>query len=295
MSVKSRFRTLLLPLILIAQPGVTWTFSPVALRSRKANRITPLFGWGPDPVWGAAKVEYSVPSPFHDECVHLRVSVPPGVEDAAKFEIPGQYVQVKIAGDDECKPSFIAVANSIQSVEEEGCYEFLIKKTENNSWCTDTKEGDLLDVSQILGGGFPVAENFDGFKFDFPTQNILMFASGTGIAPIRSVIESGVLKPDSGRSCRLYYGCRSPSEMAYAERFAEWEAAGVQVVPVVSQPEGTGWNGRTGYIQNALEEDGVVAPKNCGAIMCGMKGMADSVKDVLGKAGVIEGRVLTNF
>ena len=62
----------------------------------------------------------------------------------------------------------------------------------------------------------------------------------------------------------------------------------------MSQPP-AGWNGRSGYVQNCLEEDGVPIPRNSGALLCGTKGMAESVKDVLTKAGVFEGRVLTNF
>ena len=45
----------------------------------------------------------------------------------------------------------------------------------------------------------------------------------------------------------------------------------------------------------ALEEDGVDIPRNSGALLCGMKGMTESVKDILTKAGVFEGRVLFNF
>jgi len=143
-----------------------------------------------------------------------------------------------------------------------------------------------------------MAEDFDGMKYDFPTQNVLLFANGSGIAPIRAAIESGQLNiAAGGRSCRLYYGVKSPSDMPYADRFARWEEAGVAVVPVISRPEDCKleWPGRTGYVQNALEEDGVPIPRNSGALLCGVKGMAESVSDLLKKAGVLEGRILTNF
>jgi len=155
-----------------------------------------------------------------------------------------------------------------------------------------------------MGGGFPVEENIDGFKYDFPTQNLLLFASGSGISPIRSAIESNQLGigagDKGGRTCTLYYGVRTPDDMPYVSKFPEWEALGVQVVPVVSQPDvvcesGAVWGGRTGYVQNALEEDGVAIPRNSGALMCGVKGMCESVKSMLEDAGVFEGRVLTNF
>ncbi len=97
-----------------------------------------------------------------------------------------------------------------------------------------------------------------------------------------------------GRTARLYYGVQTAEDLCFVDKFPEWENLGFQVVPVLSQPS-TEWNGRTGYVQNCLEEDGVPIPRNSGALLCGMKGMAESVKDILTKAGVFEGRILTNF
>lgn len=189
--------------------------------------------------------------------------------------------------DDDAQPAFLAIASAPtgelpkptppgrkkkKAPEEEAdaaagpplpvpaTWEFLVKKTDNNAWITDAAPGTSLDVSQVLGGGFPIAENIDGYKYDFPTQNLLLFATGSGISPIRSAIESGQLNIGGGRTCTLYYGVRTPDEMPYVSKFPAWEECGVQVVPVVSKPEefcasGAVWGGRTGYVQNALEED----------------------------------------
>ena len=66
-------------------------------------------------------------------------------------------------------------------------------------------------------------ENFDGLKFDFPCQNVFLFANGSRIAPIRAAIESvklDIVSPgNGGRSCRLYYGVKTPSDMPYADKF----------------------------------------------------------------------------
>jgi hypothetical protein len=183
-------------------------------------------------------------------------------------------------------------------------WEFLIKKTDNNDWITSATAGSTVAISQVMGGGFPVDENIEGFKYDFPTQNLLLFATGSGIAPIRSAIESkrlNIAPPGGGgRTCTLYYGARTPDDLSYVSKFPEWEELGVQVVPVISQPDlpnvsGAVWQGRTGYVQNALEEDGVAIPRNSGALLCGVKGMCEGVKSMLMESGVFEGRVLTNF
>ncbi|KAL7552417.1 hypothetical protein ACHAWF_015655 [Thalassiosira exigua] len=295
--------------------------------SRAAGSSTRLFmGWGPDPIWSGAMVEINVQACPSGSCVSLRVNVP----DGSEFIYPGQYVQVKPSADSEVNPLFLAIASAptgeapkptppgkkkaadeadaAAGLESSGpvpaTWEFLIKRTDNNAWITDIAPGSTFAASQVMGGGFPTEENLEGFKYDFPTQNLLLFATGSGIAPIRSAIESdrlNVARPDSGgRTCTLYYGVRTPDDMPYVSKFPDWEARGVQVVPVVSRPDvpcasGAVWGGRTGYVQNALEEDGVAIPRNSGALLCGVKGMCESVKDMLTESGVFEGRVLTNF
>ena len=233
-------------------------------------------GWGPDPIWEDASVVCNEQA--SKSCVSLTLKVKP--ETVEGFTVPGQYCQVKFSTSEDDKPIFLAIASppSASEGEEEAEFEFLIKKTDNNSWITEAKPGTVLQCSQVMGGGFPIEENFEGFKYDFPTQNVLMFAAGSGIAPIRSAIESGMLNINppgkGGRTARLYYGVRSSDDMPYKDRFGQWEMAGIQVVPVLSDPDND-FEGRSGYVQNALEEDGVSIPRNSGALLCGMKGMAE--------------------
>jgi len=258
-------------------------------------------GWGPDPEWSPAAVTSTNSASSSGNFITVAVDVPSSVVE--EYKVPGQYVQVKQNIDDaEGKALFLAIASAPVAEGEGGSsIEFLVKKTDSNGWITDAADGTAVAVSQVLGGGFPIAEEIEGFKYDFPCQNCLLFANGSGIAPIRAAIESGLLnvgKPGTGgRTARLYFGCSSPADMPYISKFKEWEASGVEVVPVISQPEDSQgeWTGRTGYVQSCLEEDGVAIPRNTGALLCGVKGMAESVTDVLTKAGVFEGRVLTNF
>ena len=277
------------PALLQQKSPQTAVNSPLPVRSQK----TLLFmGWGPEPIWSTATITANESACRSGSCVSIQVAVPP--ETAAEYAIPGQYVQVRL--NEETQPLFLAIASAPDK--ENASFEFLIKKTENNDWITTAGSGVNVEVSQVLGGGFPMEENLEGFKYDFPTQNVLLFAAGSGIAPIKAAIESGQLNvakvATGGRTARLYYGVQNPDELCFVDRFGAWELNGVQVVPVLSQPPGD-WEGRTGYVQAALEEDGVPIPRNSGALLCGMKGMAEAVKDILLKSGVFEGRILTNF
>ena len=247
-------------------------------------------GWGPEPIWTGAKVISNEKANKSGTCVSINVDLDPEV--AKEYTVPGQYVQVRL--NEATKPLFLAIASP--PLPDSNSFEFLIKSTPDNEWMTAAASGTELQISQVLGAGFPIQENLEGMmKFDnFPTQNILLLGVGSGVAPLKAAVESGQLGLPRGRTARLYYGVRTPDDLCFVESFAKWEEAGIEVVPVLSQPPDV-WEGRTGYVQTALEEDGVPIPRNCCALLCGMKGMTESVKAILLQAGVFEGRILTNF
>lgn len=216
-------------------------------------------------------------------------------EIAKSFTIPGQYVQMKL---NDNKPGFYAIASPPDS---RNVLSFLIKETDNNAWIANAKSGSKVDVSVAQGKGFNYAEYFEKYKFDYPATNILLMACGSGIAPIASAIESNTLNllttaynSLQSRKAKLYIGARTESHLPFQSKYKEWESKGVTVIPVLSQPSNT-WTGKKGYIQDALKEDKVLVPKNTGALLCGFRGMTDSVKETLLEAGVFEGRILLNF
>jgi ferredoxin-NADP reductase len=158
-------------------------YAPVV---RQNNRCVLYMGWGPDPVWSSAAIKTNEFANQSGKSVSITVSVPP--ETAAGYKVPGQYVQFRL--NEECKPLFLAVASPPDA--ENAVFEFLIKKTDDNGWMTDAAAGAKMEVSQVLGGGFPMEENLEGIvKYDFPCQNVLLFGAGSGIAPIKAAMESG--------------------------------------------------------------------------------------------------------
>ena len=259
-------------------------FAPTA--GPRSNHVL-FMGWGPDPIWAPAKATTNEVACQSGACVKITLAVPP--ETAADYTVPGQYVQVRL--NEDTKPLFLAIASPPNP--ENASFDFLIKKTDGNEWMTDLPAGSAVQISQVLGNGYAISENLDGFKYDFPTQNLLRLAAGSGIAPIKAAAESGQLQLQD-RTVRLYYGERTAADLCFVDQFAAWEEAGIEVVPVLSQPDEK-WEGRTGYVQTALEEDGIAVPRNSAALLCGMKGMTEACKDLLLKAGVFDGRVLFNF
>jgi len=203
------------------------------------------------------------------------------------FQRAGQFVQAKPAAD--AKPSFYAISSPAGA----GSLEFLIKAVDNNEWITGSTQGDLVQLSPAMGKGFDVA--CDAWK-DADVNQVSLFATGSGVAPMRAAIESDAL---TGKVCRLYYGARSESAMAYADRFDDWRKKGIEVVPVLSKGTGS-WTGRRGYVQEAMKEDedrgeGFVLSARHGALLCGQKEMVQAVREVYSGLGVPEERTLMNF
>lgn len=215
------------------------------------------------------------------------------------YRVPGMYV--KIRNDEAEKPGYFSITCAPNIA---GYFEFLVKETPGSQWLCDVQEGDDVEMSPVMGKGFPIVPILDQLTYpplaeEEKPKDILLFATGSGIAPIRAAIESllnGINVP-SRRSVKLYYGARYPKRMAYVERFKLWEEDGVEVVPVMSRPElaDEPWTGKTGYIQDVLKQDGVQAPRQTGALLCGVKGMTEDVKRILLDAGVPENRILFNF
>lgn len=141
-----------------------------------------------------------------------------------------------------------------------------------------------------MGNGFDI----DRISPPEEYQTVFMFATGSGISPIRSLIESG-FGADKRSDVRLYYGARNLRRMAYQDRFEYWESIGVKVVPVLSQPD-EGWTGETGYVQAAFSKlKQIVSPKSTGAVLCGHKQMAEDVTSILTADGVSDDKILKNF
>lgn len=263
------------------KPSLSWP----SLRGLVARRA-----WGDDVTFHTCTVTSNV-----EECEGLRlieVEAPPEVTSA--YEKGGQFVQAK--GTEDAKPSFYAIC-SPPPAEADGDsaskLEFLIKQSESNEWLTGSGSGDKLLLSAAMGKGYDVGCEAWGDT----VNQVGLFATGSGIAPLRAVIESGALK---GKVSRLYLGARTGDAIPFSDRHEAWEKEdGIEVVTTCSQPA-SGWKGRKGYVQDVFREDeergeGWVLAPNHGALLCGQKEMVAAVREVYADLGVPEERTLLNF
>jgi NAD(P)H-flavin reductase len=202
-----------------------------------------------------------------------------GTPLAGTHQIPGQYVTLGMAGVGQ---GTFAIA----SAPDEGRnFEFLVK---GGSPLTDAlrgaRPGTKVQISLPTGKGFPLDRAVG--------KNLLLFATGSGISAIRSVIEwVRGHRSDFGR-VYLYFGARTPGAFAYEAELAQWEKTGIEVFRSVSQPGESGWKGLTGYIQNHLGELDV---KNAVAFLSGQKSMVADVTRALRRRGVSPEDIHLNF
>lgn len=132
------------------------------------------------------------------------------------------------------------------------------------------KDGAQLHIRHVPGGRFSESvlaslqagqklrielPYGDFFLRESSDKPIILVATGTGFAPIKSIVEDA-LKRGVRRSMRLYWGARSPDDLYLRELPGQWSArhSNFVFVPVVSEP-GAGWDGRTGLVHEAVLED----------------------------------------
>lgn len=217
-------------------------------------------------------------SPAAENLVHLHLEVPREV--ASSHAVPGQYVKLAIEGVGE---GFFAIASRPGKSGDR--LELLLKL---GSALTDAvgrlSPGSSIRVTAAQGKGFP----FDRAK----GRDVVLVATGSGVSPVRSVIDAVIADRASFGKVSLYVGARTPSAFAYRDHFDAWRAAGIDVFPVVSRPQDTGWSGLTGYVQTHLQG---VHLATAIAFLCGQKPMVEAVKKALSDQGVPADAIFLNF
>jgi CDP-4-dehydro-6-deoxyglucose reductase, E3 len=110
------------------------------------------------------------------------------------------------------------------------------------------KEKDILRFEGPLGTFF-LREDSD--------KPMIFVASGTGFAPIKSIIEHA-FHLGTTRQIVLYWGGRRPSDIYMGELADRWqqEHDNFSFIPVISDATAEdNWSGRTGFVHRAVMED----------------------------------------
>lgn len=206
--------------------------------------------------------------PFSRDVIHLTLEVP----DVAVDYLPGQYMKVHL--DDGATKNF-----SMASPPGGGAVDFHVRRISGGRFTDgllrELKANDTLDVELPLG-------TFILRRQDY--RPLLMVATGTGLAPIKSILESLLDDPDCP-PVTLYWGMRTPADLYLHDEIQAWSGrlCDFKYVPVLSRADGS-WTGRRGHVQQAVAED--LADLSAYAIyLCGSPNMIGEARKAFGAQG----------
>jgi propane monooxygenase reductase subunit len=202
--------------------------------------------------------------------LHLKVL------DDEPFEFkPGQYVDIRIPGDEEHHRSF-SMANT-----NAGELEFMIKIYPGGRFSgllaeDAIKPGDELDVTGPYGVFTLRASS---------PRRLLFIGGGAGMAPILSLLRS-LSDAQSERDAIYYYGARTEADLFHLD---ELNALPARFVPALSD-DANGWAGETGLITDVIErlEDDIA---EVDAYVCGPPPMVEAAIALLEAKGVPEAHI----
>jgi CDP-4-dehydro-6-deoxyglucose reductase/3-phenylpropionate/trans-cinnamate dioxygenase ferredoxin reductase subunit len=155
----------------------------------------------------------------------------------------GQYLQVVL--DDDDRRNF-SMANAAR--DNDGA-ELHIRHVPGGTFSVKTLSG--LSAGDALQVELPYGD----FYLRASERPVILLASGTGFAPIKSIIETAIHAGNS-RPMHLYWGARTREDIYLAELPSRWAArlSWFSFTPVLSEPSSS-WTGRTGLVHDSVRED----------------------------------------
>ncbi|MDM0077933.1 2Fe-2S iron-sulfur cluster-binding protein [Variovorax sp. J2P1-59] len=178
--------------------------------------------------------------PLGDDVLHLSLEVP---SEAELLYRPGQYINILL-------PEGGHRSFSMASRPHPQALDFHIRRIPEGRFTSGhaarLKPGDRLPVELPHGSFCFHAEDY---------RPLLMVATGTGLAPIKSILES-LMDDDDCPPVSLYWGMRTEADLYLHDEIQRWadRLCDFRYVPVLSRA-GAGWAGRRGHVQQAVAED----------------------------------------
>ena len=174
------------------------------------------------------------------DVLHLRLRLPEGTELVYQ---PGQYMNV-LLGDGRHRSFSMASRPDGLHVD------FHVRRIPGGRF-TDAQLAALTP-----GDRLPVEIPLGTFRYHREDERpLVMVATGTGLAPIKSMLET-LMDNDDCPPVSLYWGARTPADLYLHDEIAGWAERlyEFRYVPVLSRA-GDGWTGRRGHVQQAVLED----------------------------------------
>lgn len=210
----------------------------------------------------------------------MRLRVPEEVR--ASYRIPGQFLRIQV-DDDREGGGFYAIANAPGQPE----LELLIRRGDPLSdRLASLPPGASLCTSEVLGKGFPI-EASQG-------HDLLLFATGSGIAPIRASLQAIAAERERYGDVHLFFGVRYPEDFPYCDEAPLLSKHGIQLHRAISRIQPTGRGRHARYVQEAFAAT-LPSVDDAVAFLCGREEMIQRVRETLRGAGMPAERIHLNL
>jgi CDP-4-dehydro-6-deoxyglucose reductase len=194
----------------------------------------------------------------------LQLKLPGG--KALRFRA-GQYIEVIV--EDGARRSF-SIANA---PDDPGTIELHVRHVPGGMFTTrvfqQLRPGDCLTIEGPRGGFYLRDEN----------RPVVLVASGTGFAPIKSMMLDGMRRKLAGPAF-LYWGGRTKQDLYMLDLAEFWvkKTTSFTFRPVLSAPDaGDDWSGRTGLVHEAVLAD-FPDLSAYDVYACGVPGMVEAAR-----------------
>ena len=205
--------------------------------------------------------------------------------EGLKF-LPGQAVIVGTQGQRDRRP--YSIACSPERATETGRLELLVAVDTSGSpgpHLASTGPGTLVDLEGPTG------------TFTLPNvsphQRVLCVAGGTGIAPLRSMLDH-LLRRDAPPRVSLLYSARRGDEFAFIDELHEHATEGrLELHQTVTRDPSAVWSGRRGRIGRSHFQSALHEPTVTFCLVCGPEPMVKESVSTLKTLGVPDGQIRT--
>ncbi len=228
------------------------------------------------------------------DCVSISFVVPELLKDKFNY-LPGQYLTLKLQlNGEEIRRSYSVCSSPLMNEK----ITVAIKKVKTGKGSTylneQIKVGDTLEVMTPMG-------NFHTPMLASNTKTYVLFAGGSGITPMMSIIKS-VLKAEPLSTVILFYGNEDEAATIFKNQLDElalqWPAQ-LKVFHILnkpSQPLDPQFIGIMNVDKNKSLLASFVNPKSDNEyFICGPAGMMDSVVTALGELQVDKAKVHVEY
>lgn len=228
------------------------------------------------PRWHEGTVVSNTPAAAGLHAIHVDVA---GTPLQGAHTLPGQYLRLSFA---DLGEGMFAIASGPDT--DGRTFELLVKEgSPVSDALIAAPKGTRVQLTAPEGNGFPLHEARG--------RDVLLFATGSGISAIRSLIQAMLKDRAAFHDVTLFFGARTPTAFAYEREFDEWRHHRIDVVRTVSQRAAPGWRGLTGYVQAHLPEDHL---QNTVAFVCGQERMVEDVREALRARGMPDENIFLN-